>query len=71
MATNIAIERMRMGMTQQELADSLEVSKSTVSRWEQKILLPYGTELVKMHNLFKCSTDYLLELTDERKAVGA
>lgn len=71
MLTNIASERKRLGITQQELADRIQVSKSTVARWEQGIVLPYGSELVKMHGLFKCSTDYLLGLTDERLGSAA
>lgn len=71
MLTNIASERKRMGITQQQLADSIHVSRSTVARWEQGIVLPYGSELVKMHQLFKCSTDYLLGLTEERVGSAA
>lgn len=68
---NIASERKRMNMTQEDLANELGVSKSTVARWEQEMTPPYGSELIKMHNLFQCSTDYLLGLTDERKTVRA
>lgn len=64
---NIASERKRINMTQEDLANELGVSKSTIARWEQGTIPPYGSELIKMHDLFQCSTDYLLGLTDERK----
>lgn len=63
---NIASERKRMGITQEELAESILVSKSTVARWERGAMTPFGEHLVAMHNLFNCSTDYLLGLTPER-----
>lgn len=67
MKVNIASERMRLGLTQEDLSNELGVSKSTVLRWEQGIGKPDSGQLVAMHYLFKCSTDYLLGLTDERK----
>lgn len=64
---NIASERKRLGITQEELADRVDVSKSTVARWEQGVLPPFADALIAMHELFGCSIDYLLGLTDERK----
>lgn len=65
---NIISERIRMGMSQKDLALSLGVSLTTVSRWEQERAIPNASDLIKMRKLFGCSTDYLLGLTDERKA---
>lgn len=65
---NITSERIRMGISQKELADKLGVSLTTVSRWEQGRSLPNSTDLISMRNVFGCSVDYLLALTDERKA---
>lgn len=65
---NIVSERTRLGMHQEELARKLGVSKSTVSRWERGKQQPCGSDLIAMKELFKCTTDYLLGLTDERKA---
>ena len=70
MANNVASERVRMGYTQKELADELEVSESSVYRWEAEGVFPSGTVLIKMHRLFGCSTDYLLGVSDERKTVA-
>lgn len=66
MSNNIASERKRINLKQEELAVKIGVSKSTVGRWEQGILAPYGANLVSMHLLFGCSTDYLLGISDER-----
>jgi len=65
---NIASERKRLNLNQNGLARELDVSPKTVSRWETEELFPYGQHLIKMHNLFGCSVDYLLGLSDERKA---
>lgn len=65
---NITSERIRMGISQKELADKLGVSLTTVSRWEQGRSFPSSADLISMRNVFGCSVDYLLALTDERKA---
>lgn len=69
MANNITSERMRLDMSQGDVAKEIGVSVSTVSRWERGILHPCGSELIKLHDLFRCSTDYLLGITNERNHV--
>ena len=49
-------------MNQVQLADSLNVSKQTVSNWENNNILPSIEMLVKISQFFSVSTDYLLEL---------
>lgn len=66
MTSNIASERKRIGYRQSDLAVELNVSTSTVARWEQGKLSPAGSNLAQMKKLFGCTTDYLLGLTDER-----
>lgn len=66
MANAIASERRRAGLTQRALADRLGVSLSKVSRWETGRCVPFGADLVKMHEVFGCSTDYLLGISEER-----
>lgn len=63
---NVASERKRIDLGQKELAEKIGVSPSTVYRWERGELMPYGSELISMHKLFGCSTDYLLGISDER-----
>lgn len=66
MANLVASERVRLDMTQAELAEEASVSKSTVERWESGAI-PSGCDLITLHEIFGCSVDYLLGLTDNRK----
>lgn len=63
---NIASERVRIGLTQEGLADHLGVSRQTVLRWENGKSNPPTSAVYMMANLFGCSTDYLLGITDVR-----
>ena len=74
--------RKREGISQEELASYLEVSRQAVSRWEQGTALPDAGNLLKLRQRFGVSLDWLLEdaqgwenLTDgapteERPAMG-
>ena len=66
MATNIASERIKAGLKQKELAAKIGTSPGAISRWECGKVSPNGQKLVAMSNLFGCSSDYLLGMTDER-----
>jgi len=52
-------------LNQVQLAQKLDVSKQTVSNWENNNILPSIEMLIKIARFFSVSTDYLLEL-DER-----
>lgn len=52
--------REEKGISQQELADLLEVSRQTISKWECGGSDPEISKILKLSNLFKVSTDYLL-----------
>ena len=54
--------RQSRGLNQVQLAVSLNVSKQTVSNWENNNILPSIEMLVKISQFFSVSTDYLLEL---------
>ena len=54
--------RQSCSLNQVQLADSLNVSKQTVSNWENNNILPSIEMLVKISQFFSVSTDYLLEL---------
>lgn len=47
--------------TQEQLADILEVSRQTVSKWENNTAYPETEKLIKLGELFTCSMDYLLK----------
>lgn len=57
---NINAERSRVGMTVEDLAKSLGVTRKTVYNWMAHGNIPQS-KLEKMSELFHCSIDYLLE----------
>lgn len=52
--------REKAGITQQQLADRIWLSKSMVSYYEQSVRSPSPEILVKLSYVFHVSTDYLL-----------
>ncbi|MBQ4107828.1 MAG: helix-turn-helix transcriptional regulator, partial [Clostridia bacterium] len=46
--------------TQEQLADKLDVSRQSVSKWESDVAYPETDKLIKLSKLFHCSIDYLL-----------
>ena len=55
-------------LNQVQLAGILDVSKQTVSNWENNNILPSIDMLVRIADYFRVSTDYLLEL-DSRQYI--
>ena len=53
---------MAHGMTQEAVAEKLNVSSQTVSKWERGLLSPDISLLPKIALLFKCSIDYLFDM---------
>jgi len=54
--------RLSHNLNQIQLANELNVSKQTVSNWENNNILPSIEMLIKIAQFFSVSTDYLLEL---------
>ena len=52
--------RKQNNYTQEELADIMDVSRQSVSRWESDVSFPETEKLVALSKLYKCSIDYLL-----------
>lgn len=48
-------------LSQQYLADKLEVSRATIGHWEIGRSEPNMKELVKVSNFFGCTLDYLID----------
>lgn len=60
--STIKNNRLKLHLTQQQLADLLGVKKQTVSEWERGNSIPRYSTLVKLKEYFKVeSIDYLLE----------
>lgn len=66
MTKNIKSERVRAGLTQEQLADIVGVHVNTVRMWERDESKPGSLSLLAMSKIFDCAPDYLLGLTDER-----
>lgn len=66
LADKIIEERKKLGLSQEELADRLAVSRQAVSKWENAQSIPDLQKIVAMSQLFSVSTDYLLK--DEMEA---
>ncbi len=60
LADKIINERKKCGWSQEELADMLDVSRQSVSKWESAQSIPDIQKILKMAELFGVSTDYLL-----------
>lgn len=58
--------RKKTGMTQQQLADRIWVTKATISYYEQSECSPSPEILVKLAKTFHVTTDYLLGLEDKQ-----
>ena len=59
--------RLQSRMTQDELAKIVEVSPSTIQKWEGDIADPNTKTLIKIAETFNCSLDYLFGFKDEKK----
>ena len=56
----LTIHRKKNGLSQEDLADKLGVSRQAISRWELGSTMPDATNLLQLSDLFGVSIDYLL-----------
>lgn len=61
LADKIILLRKKNGWSQEELAEQLNVSRQSVSKWESGASIPDLEKIVKMSGLFGVSTDFLLK----------
>ena len=64
LGTRIKELRKEFGLSQVELALRMEVTKQTISNWENENIQPSFDMLVGLANVFNVTTDYLLGLDD-------
>ena len=64
--TRIKSLRTSLGLNQVEFAAKLNVTKQSVSNWENGNILPSVDMLIKICNTFSVSADYLLALDNKR-----
>ncbi|MCM1335128.1 MAG: helix-turn-helix domain-containing protein [Bacteroides sp.] len=69
LADKIIELRKRSGWSQEELAEQLDVSRQSVSKWEGAQSVPDLDKILKLSEVFGVSTDYLLK--DELEDAGS
>lgn len=60
LAEKITTLRKSCGMSQEELAEQLNVSRQAISRWEVGSAMPDATNILRLSKMFGVTTDYLL-----------
>lgn len=61
LSEKIIRERKRLGLSQEQLADKLGITRQSVSKWEAGTSTPEISKLVVMSELFRVSLDYMLK----------
>jgi DNA-binding XRE family transcriptional regulator len=56
----MAARRKKLALSQEELANKLNVARQTVSSWERDVFLPDSKFLIAMCEIFGCSLDELV-----------
>lgn len=69
LAEKIMSLRKQSGWSQEELAEKLDVSRQSVSKWESTTSIPDIEKILKMSELFGVSTDYLLKDSKEENEI--
>lgn len=61
----INILRRDAGMSQDELAEKLDVSRQSISKWESGKVLPDSDKIIALSEIFGVTTDFLLKDSEE------
>ena len=61
LSEKIVMLRKKYGWSQEELAERLDISRQSVSKWESGASIPDLERIVGMSQLFGVTTDYLLK----------
>lgn len=62
--------RTKVNMTQERLAEELQVSRQSVSKWELDKTLPDVEKLIQISELYNVSMDYLIKGTAEEEDIS-
>ena len=68
---NLASERVRLGLNQTECAEQLGIPIKRIVQYESNIDTAPVEFVKRAADFFECSTEYLLDMTEERKPVSA
>lgn len=58
-------ERQLKGLSQKQLAEMISTTQSTIGKYEREELQPNIDIITKLCEIFECSADYLLGLSDD------
>jgi len=64
LGTRIKRERIRRGLTQEQLGRMVNLSKANISKYESNVLEPNVYTLKLFATIFNCSLDYILGFSD-------
>ena len=62
---NIKTQRESIGITQEKLAEEMNIDRSTVAKWETGQSMPRADKLKRLAEILDCTVDELL--ADENK----
>lgn len=68
LADKILALRRNSGLSQEELAEKLNVSRQSISKWESAASIPDINKIIELSKLFGVTTDYLLKDDIEKAA---
>lgn len=70
LSEKIQLLRKKSGLSQEELAEKLEVSRQSVSKWELGQAFPEMSKMLQLSEIFGVSVDYLLKDVLERDFIA-
>jgi len=65
MKNSIRVERAKLNITQQELADQVGVSRQTINSIEAERYVPSTVLAIKISNVFKMTVNEIFQLDNE------
>ena len=61
LSDKIIMQRKKNGLTQEELAEKMNVSRQSASKWEGAQSVPDMDKIIRLSELFGVSTNYLFK----------
>ena len=68
---NIRVLREKIGLSQQQVAEVVNVSQQAVARWENGLAKPRADLLPQLALLFRCTIDELFQEPDHKESPAA
>ena len=62
---NLKLLRLKVNLTQDDIANILHISRQSVSKWEQDISLPLIIYIVPLTKILKCTLDDLFKVYND------